>query len=395
MGRRQYFPIFVRHIYRKELGEHMKRKIALLLVMLAMCCAYSHALAEFDLTPYMYEENTVIPFNRNTQLILTSDNTAHRVRLEQNGAVIQEVTMEKNGNRLNVVLGEEGNIGLITRPDLAGGQAKQLYYCWNENNMLSEPVKLSDSAGFLYACGNGFYGADRKENLMEVFVRNDEGREVFSRAYMCGVDIYISPMECIRNADGTYLLAVCKEHLDTNEQAILVERISADGMVIWQTEFPGRYGHDGCVLSDDGYGGAYLTKTDDDNYKLEQVYRIGTDGRMLWTKRLEAEGLVLHAFCGAYDETADGLVIDGSVVSKSKGVYKVIRLEVSGNGQIVSASAKDFSSRPDYGFKVLRAVDGSVFAESGTNYLDTKNTKHVLVPVDMLPEASVPVLTLE
>ena len=395
MGRRQYFPIFVRHIYRKELGEHMKRKIALLLVMLAMCCAYSHALAEFDLTPYMYEENTVIPFNRNTQLILTSDNTAHRVRLEQNGAVIQEVTMEKNGNRLNVVLGEAGNIGLITRPDLAGGQADQVYYRWNEDNSLSDGVLLSDDAGYLYACGNGFYGADRKENLTEIFVRDMNGREIFSNAYAQGEDEKISPMTCIREEDGTYLLAMFTENLDTFDGTIRVERLNAFGEMLWAEEFRGDFDHYACVLSGDGNGGAFLVKTDDDNYKIAQIYHIDGNGNLMWEKRLEAEGLILHAFCGGYSELEGGLVIDGNVVSKSKGVYKVIRLVITDDGQIIRASARDFSCRPDYSFTVERAIDDSVFAESGANYLDTKNTKHVLVPVDVLPESSVPVLTLE
>ena len=103
----------------------------------------------------------------------------------------------------------------------------------------------------------------------------------------------------------------------------------------------------------------------------------------------------MHAFCGEYDAQEGGLVIDGNVVSKSKGVYKVIRLVIDGDGQIINASAKDFSCRPDYSFTVERAVDGSVFARSDANYLDTKNTKHVLVPADVLPETSVPILTLK
>lgn len=359
--------------------------------MISICAG---AWADFDLTPYMHDENGVIPVDRDTLLFLTEDGASHHIRLERNGSVVRQVMMEKKGDRLSVVLGEEGNIGLITRPDLAGGQAKQLYYCWNEDGTLSAPVKLSDSAGYLYACGDGFYGADRKESFVEVFVRNADGREIFSRAYMQGIDEHISPMDCVRNDDGTYLLAVCKENLDTNEGTICVERIAADGTVLWQAEFSGRYSFNGCVLSCDGEGEAYLAKSDDSNYKIAQVYRIGADGQIRWMKHLEAEGLILHAFCGGYNEAEGGLVIDGNVVSKSKGVYRVARIVISGEGDIAGASAKDFSSRPDYGFTVLRAVDGSVFAQSYANYLNTKNTKHVLAPVDVLPEAKAPVLTL-
>lgn len=371
------------------------KKIVMLLIAFTLCCISSCSLAQFDLTPYMYEENSVIPLNRNTQLILISDSTAHRVRLEQNGTVIREVTMEKKGDRLNVVLGEEGNIGLITRPELASGQAQQLYYRWNEDNSLSAPVKLSDNAGYLYACGDGFYGAQRTGDAREIFVCDADGSVLFSRVYASEGDERVGPMDCIRDTDGSYLLAVSKEVLTSKEDTMLVERIDADGNLIWQTEFPGSYNYYACVLSGDGAGGAFLVKTDDDNYKLAQIYRIDAQGKLLWIKRLEAEGLILHAFCGGYDEAEGGLVIEGNVVSKSKGVYKVIRLVISGDGQIVHASARDFSCRPDYSFIVERAVDGSVFVHSDANYLDTKNTKQVLVPADALPEADVPVLTLE
>ena len=371
------------------------KRIAMLFVAFTLCCICACSLAAFDLKPYMYEEKNVIPFDRNTQLILTSNDTTHRIRLEQNGVVIQETTMEKNGNRLTAVLGEAGNIGLISRPDLAGGRAEQLYYRLQENNTLSEPVKLSDKAGYLYACGNGFYGADRKENLTEIFVRDMYGREVISKAYMQGEDELVSPMTCIREEDGTYLFAVFTEDLDTFDGTICVERLDAFGEVLWSEAFHGDFDHYACVLSGDGNGGAFLVKTDDDNYKIAQVYHIDGNGNLTWTKQLEAEGLILHAFCGEYSAQAGGLVIDGNVVSKSKGVYKVIRLVIDGDGQIIDASAKDFSCRPDYSFTVERARDGSVFARSDANYLDTKNTKHVLVPVDVLPEASVPVLTLQ
>ena len=365
------------------------------IALVMLCCTCITAMAAFDLKPYMYADNGVIPVARDTRLFLSADSAEHHIRLEQNGVVIREVSMAKNGDRLNVVLGEEGNIGLITRPDLAGGQAQQLYYSWNEDNTLSEAVKLSDRAGYLYACGNGFYGADYKANFMEVFVRNADGKEIFSRAYMPLMEEYISPMNCVRSADGTYLLAVCRENLNTNEKTIGVERIAADGTVLWQTAFSGEYSFNGCVLSCDGEGGAYLVKASAENYKIAQVYRIGTDGQLLWMKHLEAEGLILHAFCGGYDEAEGGLVIDGNVVSRAKGVYRVIRVVIDGDGCIVHAGARDFSCRPDYGFTVLRAVDGSVFVQSYANYLDTKNTKHVLVPADALPEADVPVLTLE
>lgn len=363
----------------------MKRS-AILLIALVLCCICVSSGAAFDLKPYMYEERNVILFDRNTHLFLTSDDTTHRIRLEQNGFVIQETTMEKKGNRLTAILGDEGNIGLISRPDLAGGRAEQMYYRWKEDNTLSDGVLLSDDAGFLYACGNGFYGAN---NDGEIFVCDADGVMIFSRK------LYITPMDCVRNADGTYLIAGIYEDIDRNEKEILVERVDGNGMVIWQTVFSGKYGFDGCVLSDDGQGGAFLVKTDDRNYKIAQVYRIDGNGDLTWTKQLEAEGLILHAFCGGYSAQEGGLVIDGNVVSKSKGVYKVIRLVITGDGQIISASARDFSCRPDYSFTIERAVDGSVFARSDANYLDTKNTKHVLVPVDELPETSVPVLTLK
>lgn len=78
-------------------------------------------------------------------------------------------------------------------------------------------------------------------------------------------------------------------------------------------------------------------------------------------------------------------------MSKSKGVYDVVHLRISPEGMLLSATARDFSCRPDYSFTLRRAAeDGAIFAESEAGYLDTKGTKHVLVPVDALPEIAAP-----
>ena len=199
----------------------MKRIVGLLAALwMAGVCALAGA--AFDLTPFMYEDNTVIPVDRRTMVISESDEEAHHVKLVQDGVLIRGLTMEKRGDRLTFVIGDAGNIGIITRPDLAGGKAGQAYWRWNEDNTLSEPVVLHSDAGYFYPCGNGFYGAQSKGEAEEIFVCDADGNVLFSRVYTPRGEEHISPIDVVQEADGSYLLAISKEVLTSAEDYILI-----------------------------------------------------------------------------------------------------------------------------------------------------------------------------
>ena len=143
-----------------------------------------------------------------------------------------------------------------------------------------------------------------------------------------------------------------------------------------------------------GEGGAFVLFPDWDNYKVAQVFRLSPEGKVTFRGVLEAQNLICYPDAGRIDRESGSLILTGCVISKSRGVYDVIQLAITKDGEITWLRAWDFSARPDYSFRVQQTSDGALLAVSDRNYLDTGNTPLVAVPVDALLEIEAPVLTL-
>jgi len=186
---------------------------------------------------------------------------------------------------------------------------------------------------------------------------------------------------------GGCLAALVRGGMIDGSLSMCIRRIDENGKLLWEGAVPKGFSYNWDILCDDGQGGAFFVFADPDNYKLAQVWHWDAQGNLLWNKVIEAQGLIFSGFSGRFDGNKDRLVIGGHAVSRSRGIYDVLVLEIDREGDMRVAQRKDFSCRPDYGFDVLMDDGGAFYAHSYAEYLDTKGTPRVLVPVDILPDA--------
>ena len=363
----------------------------LLILMICMISAALPALAGFDLKPYMYTENEVYPIDARTMLLMNKKEDSYDIELHSSGETMCSITVPRQDSVLSPFAWSDGRSGLIIEPEFGSIDVDRRFFLMERDGTLSQTYDLDDDLRFLRICGNGFAGLRKTDKGNQLVVMDACGKALFHREYTALADERLGLLDCVKDRDGTYFAAVCGEVMPVNgAQRIIITHFDTQGKVLFESEFAARYGYDAAVLAGDGSGGVYLVKTDDDQYKILQAFYLDSAGGMQWEKRIEAEGLILSAIYGEADAESGNLVIDGNAVSKSKGVYKTVRYTISRDGGMVSAEARDFSSRPDYGFHLNRAQDGTFFAMSFANYPGSKNTKLVVVPVDALPEIDPP-----
>ena len=370
----------------------MKKRVFMVLAVCLLCIA-SSAFAAFDLKPYMYTDETVYPIDAQTILAVNKRENSHDIKLRSNGKVVFSVSIPREDDFLSPFVRDDGQIGFIVGPEFGYIPVDRRFFLMDRDGTLTQVYDLDDDMRYLGTCGNGFSGLKGTDNGKKLVVMDEYGKTLFSRVYTALEEEVLGLFDCVQDSDGTYFAAISGEVMPVNgAQRIILTHFDVQGNMLWESEFAAKYGFDASVLAGDGEGGVYLVKTDDENYKILQAYYFDSEGSMQWMKKIEAEGLILDAIFGEVDSKSGNLIIDGTVISKSKGVYKPVKYELSKQGEIVSVKAKDFSSRPDYSFNLNRAQDGSIFAKSAANYLGTKNTKLIVAPVDALPETSAPTI---
>lgn len=370
----------------------MKKRVFMVLAVCLLCIA-SSAFAAFDLKPYMYTDDAVYPVDAETILVINRSEDSHDIELRRAGTVTCSVSVPRQDDYLSPFTRDDGRIGFIVGPEFGYIPVDRRFFLMDRDGTLTQAYDLDDDMRYLGSCGNGFAGLKGTDNGKKLVVMDEYGKTLFSRMYTALEEEVLGLFDCVQDSDGTYFAAISGEVMPVNgAQRIILTHFDAQGNVLWESEFAAKYGFDASVLAGDGEGGMYLVKTDDENYKILQAYYFDSEGSMQWMKKIEAEGLILDAIFGEVDSESGNLIIDGTVISKSKGVYKPVKYELSKQGEIVSVKAKDFSSRPDYSFNLNRAQDGSIFAKSAANYLGTKNTKLIVAPVDALPETSAPTI---
>ena len=369
------------------------KRMAVLLMALALC-SVSSALAAFDLKPYLYADEAVYPVDAETMLVINRGEDAHEIELRSGGSVTCSVSIPRQDDFLSPFTRSDGRIGFIIMPEFGYIDVDRRFFLMDRTGAMTKTYDLNDDVRYLDPCADGFSGLIRTEDGQRLVVMDEIGQTLFTRDYAALEEERLGMLGCVRDSDGTYFAAVSGEVMPTDgARRIILTHLDARGNVLWETEFEAKYSYDAAVLAGDGRGGAYLVKTDDENYKLLQAYRFDEEGSMLWAKRIEAQGLILSAIVGSVDPKSGNLIVDGNAISKSKGVYKPVKYTISGQGEILSVEARDFSSRPDYGFNLYRAQDGAIFAMSRANYPGSKkNTKLAAVPVDALPETGAPVI---
>lgn len=369
----------------------MKRRIFGLLALLLLGMAQT-ALA-FDLSPYRVDADQAYPLSASEIVTVTTDEAVHRVRILRDGEVQREIVLENENDVICPFRLGEGR--LMLRANRYAGRGEGSYFRIDYDGSLGPRVPIGGSLWGLCGGGEYLYGTRYVGERREMVIADTRGREIVRRRIARREDRSAGLAACVADSASSFLTAVHYENITGSDQELLLERISASGKVLWQTMLSGNCRYSTICLIGDGEGGAFLLADDADDYKRAWITRLDAAGNVLWSKRLTAKGLVFGYYSGYWDEEADRLVLNAYAVAKSKGIYDVVQLTVSEEGEILSVSAKDFSSRKDYAFAVLATEDGAVFVRSDTRQTNAAGGNLVLVPVADLPDAAPPMFTLE
>lgn len=370
----------------------MKRLVCLLCTLLLLGAA--HTALGFDLSPYRMDADRAVPVSTSEIVTVTSDETAHHVRLLRDGEVVREATLKNENNRIAPLVLEGGRVVLVANEHLAYTDSNEYYRVWYEGGPGPE-IPWDSATWGPWACGNALYDLERAQSGSELVILDLSGRELARRRIAGREDRFARLEACVADTDSTYLTAVQYENNAGTEHEVLLERISARGKVIWQTMLEEECRYSTSCLTGDGKGGAYLLAQDAADYKRARLMRLDATGRLLWSKLLTAEGLIFGNYSGYWDEETDCLVLYAYAISKSKGVNDLVRLTISGEGEILSVSAKDFPERKHVGFSVSVTEDRAVFVGLDTRDIDPSGGAFVFLPASVLPDVTPPVFTLE
>ncbi len=343
----------------------------------------------FDLSAYVVEDaDEMLPVSDGRVLLLDSrfepeeegDAELYDATMVRDGQVIAQARFGRDSGWYRPFALADGRSGFLVG-DIGTGEKTAFCY-WGASSVTPRPIALSAAMQSAQACGDGLMGVEKKDGEYALVLLNDMGR-VRNRIPL-GSQEGSSLAACAQGADGTYLALIAGSQPS-------VWRIAPDGNPIWRMPVTFEVGR---LIVDDGEGGVFALCADRENYKITQVHHVAADGTETFLGFLAAKDLIYHADVCEYDAASGWLIVTGRAISKSRGVYDVVQLAMTRDGRIEWTRAWDFSARPDYGFDVHRAQDGTLYAFSASGYLDTTGTNAVLVPVEELPEGICPVMTL-
>lgn len=345
--------------------------------------------------PDAFEPDTALAVEAGRMILTGETETATLLRMEDDGKALARCRLEKDGSLYTPFVFADGRTGFLVERDLYAGDSSHAFCYWGAGDTVGAPIALGGNLRGLQTCGNGFAAIQAADDAQALAVYDDLGRLVLRHALR--TERRANLVDCVQDADGGYLAAISYSPLDGaayGDPWLTILRLSPQGREVFSTELAQRCGLYRFVLTGDGEGGAFVLFPDWDNYKVTQVFHLSPEGEVTFRGVLEAQNLICNPEAGSVDHESGSLILTGCVISKSRGVYDVIQLAITKDGQIVWSKAWDFSARPDYSFRVQRTGDGALLAVSGRNYLDTKDMPLAAVPVSSLPEVDPPVLTL-
>lgn len=358
------------------------RTTALLTLCFSLLCGCALA---FDLSLYVLSDGSAVcPVSRNAWVEVARGESAFRVALHTPEGMTRAGQRAADGDVLSPFATPGGTIGFFrTEAVVENGTERQLLL-WKTDGTFTEPVALDQTLKSLRCAGEAVAGyVDGTLHLLDL-----HGRE-FGRVRVEGDEDVSSYLHGIVVDGDGFLAAVFAEDDRQGANGVYIVSVGSDGRERWRAFLPVGVNNTYAALTGDGAGGAYFMKADDGDYKMGRMVAIDTTGTPRWEKTVALDGLILG--CAILGWDGEAVTMDARGVSKSKGVYDVVHLRISPEGELISATARDFSCRPDYSFALRRATeDGAIFAKSSAGYLDTKGTKHVLVPVDDLPDIAAP-----
>ena len=364
--------------------------ILLLALLLAMAPA---ALAQ-DVSD-AFEPDSALAVSDGRMILIGETETATLLQMDGDGVTPARCRLEEDGSLYTPFVFADGRTGFLVERNLYAGDSSHAFCYWGAGDTAGAPIALGGDLRGLQTCGNGFAAVQTTDDAQAFVVYDDLGRLVLRHPLRA--ERRANLVDCVQDADGGYLAAISYTPFEGEAYGdpwLTILRLSPQGREVFSTELAQRCGLYRFVLTGDGEGGAFVLFPDWDNYKVAQVFHLSAEGRVTFRGVLEAQNLICYPDAGSVDRERGSLILTGCVISKSRGVYDVIQLAITGDGEIAWSKAWDFSARPDYSFRVQRTGDGALLAVSDRNYLDTKDAPLVAVPVNSLPEIGPPVLTL-
>ena len=362
------------------------------ILLLAMLLAPA-ALAQD--APDAFVPDSALAVSDGRMILIGKTETATLLQMDDGGVTPARCRLEEDGSVYTPFVFADGRTGYLVERNPYTGDSSHAFCYWGAGDAAGVPIALSGNLRDAKTCGNGFAAIQAADDAQALVIYDDLGRLVLRHALR--TERRANLVRCVQDADGGYLAAISYSPLEGSAYGdpwLTVLRLSPQGREVFSTELGQRCGLAHFVLTGDGEGGAFVLFPDWDNYKVAQVFRLSPEGKVTFRGVLEAQNLICYPETGSVDSASGSLILTGCAISKSRGVYDVVQLAITKDGQIAWSKAWDFSARPDYSFRVQRTGDGALLAVSGRNYLDTKDTPLVAVPVSSLPEIGPPVLTL-
>lgn len=371
----------------------MKKHLAILLLAILLALSVS-ALAQ-DASSDAFEPDSALAVEDGRMILIGKTETATLLQMDGSGVTPARCRLEKDGSVYTPFVFADGRTGYLVERNPYTGDSSHAFCYWGAGESAGAPIALGGSLRDVQTCGNGFAAIQTADGAQALAVYDDLGRLVLR--YPLHAERRANLVTCVQDADGGYLAAISYTPLESaayEDPWLTVLRLSPQGREVFSTELAQRCGLARFVLTGDGEGGAFALFPDWDNYKVTQTFHLSPEGKVTFRGVLEAQNLICNPEAGSVDRESGSLILTGCAISKSRGVYDVIQLAITKDGEIAWSKAWDFSTRPDYSFRVQQTGDGALLAVSDSNYLDTKDTPLVAVPVHSLPEIDPPVLTL-
>ena len=370
------------------------KKTAMIL-LLSVLLAQSPAAWAQSAAPDAFEPDSALAVADGRMILIRETETATLLRMDGDGRTLARCQLENDGSLYTPFVFADGRTGFLVERNPNTGDPSHAFCYWGAGDTAGAPIALGEGLSRVQTCGNGFAAVQKTDDAQSLVVYDDLGRLVLRHALR--TERRANLVSCVQDADGGYLAAISYTPLEGaayDDPWLTVLRLSPQGREVFATELAQRCGLYRFVLTGDGEGGAFVLFPDWDNYKVTQTYHLSPEGKVTFRGVLEAQNLICYPDAGRIDRESGSLILTGCVISKSRGVYDVIQLAITKDGEITWLRAWDFSARPDYSFRVQQTSDGALLAVSDRNYLDTENTPLVAVPVDALLEIEAPVLTL-
>lgn len=364
-----------------------KRCFALVFCLLL----FASALAEFDLSPYTYTSNSVLPMGGGRILTWKDEPLSCRIDIFENATLLAELNLEKESERqiISPYVRPDGRIALLYRFFTNGTPDKMVILDNSLTPQSSIDVEKNQS---IQTLGNGFMTC-RELNGTPYLVFMDENMNHLQAYPFHLRSLFLYDCALLSGGRRAVVLAAQPEKGSTEDFGLILAVFSPDGQMLWQKKMSDTLLSNYAFSLTETTGGTLIfTAVDLENYKVSHIFGFSQKGEEKWHKILSGDRLVVNIDCG--QTVSDGVQLYGRCVANSRRIYEAMTLVVDDDGNLKSTAFKDFSTPQDYKFRVLLAPDGKPYVSRSDSF-NQENPHTILVPLDALPDGTSREIVLE